>query len=104
MAAGKEGLVGAWAIRTHLWRFFVSPACRRGCGCWFLRRFYKDELSQMREVSELFANLAILGIKIKDPSLTRAYFEKLVKYFSLQNIDTQKVIEALEEHKMEIWQ
>ncbi len=68
----------------------------------FYLKVYKDNLSQMREVSELFANLAILGIKINDLTLARIYFMKLVEKFSIDNTNTQKVIEELHKYKIEL--
>ena len=68
----------------------------------FYLKVYKDQFYQMQEVAELFANLAILGIKIHDHSLIKSYFQKLVKNFSLQNINTKKVINELNFHKIEL--
>lgn len=68
----------------------------------FYLKVYKDQFYQMREVAELFANLAILGIRINDLSLTKSYFQKLVENFSLQNINTQIVIEELHNNNIVI--
>lgn len=59
--------------------------------------FYKNKVSEVREVSNLYADIACLGIDSKDYPLTKKYLALLVSTYSLKNPNTLKVLNMLEE-------
>jgi hypothetical protein len=60
--------------------------------------FYKNNLSEIREVSNLYANIARLGVESKDYPLAKKYLSLLVTTYSLENPNTLKVLSIFEKH------
>lgn len=68
----------------------------------YYTKLYKDKIEDVYEISKLYANLAILGLKIHDYSLARQYFKKLLDIFSLKNSNTKKVMEEMQKYKINL--
>src|SRR5262249_43917949 len=65
-------------------------------------KLYKNKISDIYEISKLYANLAMLGIKIHDNVLIRQYLGKLINDFSFKNPNTKRVIETLEKQQSDL--
>jgi hypothetical protein len=65
-------------------------------------KLYKNNFSNIHEISKLFANFTILGIKIHDKILMKRYFTKLVENFSYKNPATKRVVDELSKKQINI--
>jgi Tfp pilus assembly protein PilF len=68
----------------------------------YYTKLYKNKFSDIQEVSKLFANFIILGIKIHDNNMVKQYFKKLIAHFTIQNQTTRAVIEILDKEQIDI--
>jgi hypothetical protein len=68
----------------------------------YCTKFYKNNFSNIHEVSTLFKNFVMLGIKTHDKILVKRYLKKLVDTFSYKNSNTKAVIEELSNQEINI--
>lgn len=61
----------------------------------YYTNFYKNNFSDIHEVSELYLNIALLGIKIHDNVLVKRYLNKLVERYSISHPNAKVIIEEL---------
>ena len=66
----------------------------------FYADYFKTEFSALHEISNLFADYAILGIQVNNSGLTKKYINLLTTHFSLNNDTTLRVLLALKQKNL----
>ncbi|AIL66169.1 putative ATPase (plasmid) [Rickettsiales bacterium Ac37b] len=56
-------------------------------------KIYKENISEIYEISTIYANLVVLGSKLKDSGMTKRYYLKLVNKYGIDNSNVQRVID-----------
>jgi GTPase SAR1 family protein len=68
----------------------------------YYTKLYKNNFSNINEVSRLFGNFVMLGIKTHDKILARRYLRKLVDNFTYKNPTTSMIVKELSKYQLSI--